>query len=936
MQAMLNPRRIEADPQRFSRPRTAELSYQRARANLHVSMATTLKPVLDDSAPVTRSEYEMMSRELTARNKVGHARGWNVTSAGFVGSVFLGYLGGSQHDGHLAQGQGIGVVNTSPYSTSRGAETTRGVESGHRTRIENPAQPVYLARVKVHAGMVAEGRYRGNLDPFNWFPDRSGVRRRGNIAELPGTQLMWLTKDQLDELRPGLPEQDGTAAPDAPVRPDEPAEAGPSEPPPRAEQDGPAEPPLPVPPALDPQRAVRPSFGLGGIIDPVDLRDQLGQVRTSLAERYGAEVAQALLPQDSAGNWHQNQDLLNTLLSDVNDAAKQTMNGGERTELRYERRFRGNTYHFALEAEFTPRGDGKLVHANKLKVTNLATPSVEKKASRARTMLSTMLGARLGGRGSEIRTGPEHHPSYGAAGTGGQLQSRWGFRKRTGTETEETGLEHSAETIGPVAEYGGDLRLKLRVGRNEESFTDAVAVDRPVAVTKLLEESLPAPDSRYGQVTRRGRVPEAEHTPEALADWQEQGHPQPVPDTQWGEHFFGDVQEVIDAARGALGDTGVRGSEELSRTLTSSITLAQLLAGLPVGGFNVPLHGLGRTLEVRARFPDAPKFSSTSDAVELLNKIKPKIERSSELETGHTSEVRQTEPWGMGGERHASDRHAFGQHSGYFARDLMALSSRDPAKLTQTGELHSYEAERQPTADSVIHNEETLTRALLNNVEFRVVARENPSGMPLVGSVVDGWRGLSTGARDVAFRDAYVNRMYDDVATEHTGHTLSPELAQATKDLKEKGKTYREATQQLVAAREEAQRQETRQQDGGQRDGDSAQPGRAAEDSAGRDGVAEAERQESAARSEFWKTKRDWDRLTVEEQARDAQAREQARRAGLRGESPPQRDDRPVRHDELRQHAPGQPARRGHRGDSPLSGWRGWLGGGRPRPDPLP
>ncbi|MBQ6640224.1 MAG: hypothetical protein IJH84_04220, partial [Saccharopolyspora sp.] len=120
VQAMLNPRRIEADPQRFSRPRTAELSYQRTRANLHVSMATTLKPVLDDSAPVTRSEYELMSRELTARNKVGHARGWNVTSAGFVGSVFLGYLGGSQHDGHLAQGQGIGVVNTSPYSTSRG------------------------------------------------------------------------------------------------------------------------------------------------------------------------------------------------------------------------------------------------------------------------------------------------------------------------------------------------------------------------------------------------------------------------------------------------------------------------------------------------------------------------------------------------------------------------------------------------------------------------------------------------------------------------------------------------------------------------------------------------------------------------------------------------------------------------------------------------
>ncbi|GAA3366862.1 hypothetical protein [Saccharopolyspora gregorii] len=165
--------------------------------------------------------------------------------------------------------------------------------------------------------------------------------------------------------------------------------------------------------------------------------------------------------------------------------------------------------------------------------------------------------------------------------------------------------------------------------------------------------------------------------------------------------------------------------------------------------------------------PETPKFASTSGSVKFEGKTKPKDERTSEVESGHTTELRTTEPWGWGGTTQPADKspYAFGQNSGYAARDLVALSSRDPAKLLQSGELHSEDAARMPISDKIIHNEETVTRALLSGLEFRVIARETGGAFQFGEPKVGG--------RSVGFHDAFVSRLWDDDATARTGHAIS-------------------------------------------------------------------------------------------------------------------------------------------------------------------
>ncbi|WP_344931667.1 hypothetical protein [Saccharopolyspora gregorii] len=195
--------------------------------------------------------------------------------------------------------------------------------------------------------------------------------------ELPESQLVWLTKEQLDELSPGLGgERGGTEQSSSTTPETDPATGDRTTGDPATSDPATGEPPtgdtasestaasaggrstadasLPLPPTLDPTRAVRPSFGLGGIIDPVDLANQIGEIRESLSSKLGEDVAEALLPSTAAGNPRNNHASLQALLTDINNSVEQALNGGERTTLRYERRFKGNTYRFNLEADFLP------------------------------------------------------------------------------------------------------------------------------------------------------------------------------------------------------------------------------------------------------------------------------------------------------------------------------------------------------------------------------------------------------------------------------------------------------------------------------------------------------------------------------------------------------------------------------------------------------
>ncbi|WP_344931665.1 hypothetical protein [Saccharopolyspora gregorii] len=141
-----------------------------ARRDLSIEMGTSFKPVLDSSSPVTRSEYEQATRELTARRAPAHHHGWNVNHGGYVGAVFTGPLGQGVKTGtHDVDGLGVGVINLQPFSHSRGAENSRSLESGQTLTVETAPEKVYLARVKVHAGMVAEATYKGNLDQLELF-----------------------------------------------------------------------------------------------------------------------------------------------------------------------------------------------------------------------------------------------------------------------------------------------------------------------------------------------------------------------------------------------------------------------------------------------------------------------------------------------------------------------------------------------------------------------------------------------------------------------------------------------------------------------------------------------------------------------------------------------------------------------------------------------
>ncbi|GAA3366859.1 hypothetical protein [Saccharopolyspora gregorii] len=69
----------------------------------------------------------------------------------------------------------------------------------------------------------------------------------------------------------------------------------------------------------------------------------------------------------------------------------------------------------------------------------------------------------------------------------------------------------------------------------------------------------------------------------------------PTADAHWGEHFFGNIDELVQAGRGALTDSGVKVPRDVDSALSIAITVAQLRSRLPDqldGIFTVPMPDL--------------------------------------------------------------------------------------------------------------------------------------------------------------------------------------------------------------------------------------------------------------------------------------------------------------------------------------------------------
>ncbi|GAA3366855.1 hypothetical protein [Saccharopolyspora gregorii] len=166
---MLGADRIEGDPRLFSRPRTTSISYSRRAATCPSRWAPRSSRCSTAAAPSPAASTSRPPGSSPQGGRRAH-HGWNVNHGGYVGAVFTGPLGQGVKTGtHDVDGLGVGVINLQPFSHSRGAENSRSLESGQTLTVETAPEKVYLARVKVHAGMVAEATYKGNLDQLELF-----------------------------------------------------------------------------------------------------------------------------------------------------------------------------------------------------------------------------------------------------------------------------------------------------------------------------------------------------------------------------------------------------------------------------------------------------------------------------------------------------------------------------------------------------------------------------------------------------------------------------------------------------------------------------------------------------------------------------------------------------------------------------------------------
>ncbi|WP_143116551.1 toxin glutamine deamidase domain-containing protein, partial [Actinokineospora alba] len=775
----LSATKFASDPSVFNRTTildSSTLKHERRAADLVATIGVTYQPVRLSARQVTAKEFQERAKSLEGSIESSGGGGTSNRLLGFAAAVpvltqqdYTSAPGGTNETGARA----VNVIIANLFDRTESNTVVDRVKSGEKLKVGTLPQKMILARIDIEATVVAEAQHKGNLSFGLAEPDPAQVF--GEVVDLPESALVWLTEDQFHELNTGI---------------------APTHAPPTVTEDRGIE----VPPSLRQGASSKPSMGLGGIIDPIDLRDVVDNLRVRLAAELGLALADRLLPDSTLDPKNPNIARIKALLSDPNNTVNMLINGGVVHAVRLEDRMSGRTYELTMEARFTEspeRGVVKLL--NKLKATvyaELGTTTI-KKRSRSLFGLRAIIRPMLVG---QEQPGPatSDGQAKGSVGGGFFLAKTWGIRDRTKTFMESSKYLHSAWVQGPVAAHRGKLAVTVGIRRHGTTYAE-ITKTQPVEISRIADEAFPKPkaDDKFGATTFPAPDRFAKFTRNDLKEWRKGSDDGTTPTltlpelgNYWTEHFFGDVEEFRSRAEFVLRDSGVKITPAIRRQLADEITVAKLRAAVSAavdGKFKLPLpKSVGRELEIHLRLPGTARFASASASPRIRSYRDYVLSERVVTKEGGESHIIPALPVGLGGESPTPGKP---DASGELRREFNIFDGPASEKKVSTrfaGPPRLFEPQ-MPWAQIP---DDKLTRVLLADADFRIVAKRTKSFL----------HSEKLSYQDIKVSDAFAFRMRDADAVAMTGKSLPTALVEATKALADAGARWFAAERHRLGA----------------------------------------------------------------------------------------------------------------------------------------
>ncbi|PWK84403.1 hypothetical protein C8D88_10818, partial [Lentzea atacamensis] len=784
----LSPEAFRSDPRMFGRHTVEGLHHDRRRADNRARIGIELKPIRPKKlGPV---EYQRTKITTVSGTQVESSRGGHTSIDPDVAN-FVGLSGSSEeHAGNLrGTPEGAFLFRFSPWNAWWGSKRAQRLEGTSKTYFTSIPSKKFLISVGVQASVVAESQQRGNLDVFE-LVKRKPVTSAGETFQLDDCVLMWVSQEQFDH----LVEQDRLREGGQPGTNDVTAQAEPT-----GEIAQPAR-RLPAPASL--RKPGVTSLGIGEVVGHIDVSAEvLPQLRQKITEELGAEAAEVLLPRSPLTSSHDNTRAVSEQLSNVHRMFAAVMNGGRVLPLRAEFRFRGATYVLTIEGDWeAPPSDGHVEIGHKLAARNVVAFGKSEAEQFGRNLIDVTATVRDQGVLTQPGTG-----SGNSAPTSGYLAAGvvTGYVHLGQTYTETAAKSETAGSYaairGPVGVYQGKIKLTVRIERKlgfdaatrsdivGRTIAEVVLPAQDVKIRKMAEETfLPSSsDEALGDEHAIAVGPSTDGKAASLEAWRrdpEQSLPLPKSGDYEIEHYFGLIKTLRDAAKVALVESGVVVDTSIAVAVDNAITPATVKAGLPAmrtGHFSFPVAGLDREVELHARLKPNPKLASASGRVEMDGFAGESANDAVEVTSGsyYTSTL-QTRGGGSTDHPAGAEKTNFGAVQALGVLERQAIST--PPSMIITASAHTESTSgRDPKATHRTTHPDLTSRALLADVEFKVVARKPGKDSKI-------------GVAALSVDNAYVIRMRE-AAAEALAGKLPAALAESVAGLTKASKDWASA-----------------------------------------------------------------------------------------------------------------------------------------------
>ncbi|HUQ60244.1 hypothetical protein [Lentzea sp.] len=802
-----SPDNLRKDPRLFGKHYVEGLHYSRRRADIHGRVGVSLTPVKPTRLDPT--EFQRTEKTTVGGTAVD-LTGGSVTSVDVTGTNVMLPSGPVTSETGNVRGSPYGVVGTSvsPWGGRWGKKRSHLLHATEKGYFTGSPERKVLIKVGVQVEVVAETQLRGNIDSMELLK-RKPVRSAGERFVLPDAVMMWVTEEQLARLEQQDRDREAAnpANPAAVVEETAVAEETAATP---GDHD------LPAAESLDPGATT--SLGIGVVDGPVDLSDVIADLRAEIAVTLGHDKALELLPMTSFEGGHDNTRTVADHLANVERSFNALMNGGVSTPIRLEHRFSGETYVLSVSAEWeNAPTKGSVEVVRKLATRSVLSGSRLTEDMNSHTVGTFSVAARAHGHMREV-TEASSQPnagskpaSSGALGLG--LQGQFTPLSRSHAITHSVSEDHEsyAAIRGPVGSYSGDLRIVVKVERKlgfdpdtkqETAGTVVAELERvrPVKIRKMAEETLlPRFDGAKGLGTEHETTakPKYEGSGSRLAAWRTaltDGVKLPNPGDYEIEHYLGKAASLRHAAALALHESGATVDTATTLALRAAITPAALKAGLPAmveGQFSIPLPpGLNRDLEIHARLKPRPQLASASGRVEMDSSTSETEKGSVLVVSGSGYQTSLLAPVVNAGTETAAGQQQFAAAQVMTLHETPLTKTRPDMMVKASADLFDSSG-REPGASHRTTHPDLTTRGLLNDVEFRIVARKATADPDSPGR--------STGVVDFAVDNGYLVRMRDAAAEKVAGKLPEP-LLEAVTGLATASQTWTDAVGVLDGA----------------------------------------------------------------------------------------------------------------------------------------